>query len=107
MPSSPTELDGVDLLSFLDGTKTTAPHEVLFWRWRAEQAIRMGEWKLVRGSENKSWRLIDLGHDVKEENDLTNQYPDRAKDMLTRFEEWNATLQPPGPLFKDTLEADD
>ncbi len=101
------KLDGVNLLPFLDGTSTADPHEALFWRWRAEQAVRMGDWKLVRGKEHRAWRLIDLAHDVKEEHDLTEQHPDKAKALLARFEQWNATLLPPGPSFKDTTEADD
>jgi hypothetical protein len=67
----------------------------------------MGDWKLVRGKEHRAWRLIDLAHDVKEEHDLTEQHPDKAKALLARFEQWNATLLPPGPSFKDTTEADD
>jgi arylsulfatase A-like enzyme len=106
-PPTDLALDGVNLLPFLDGTSTADPHEALFWRWRAEQAVRMGDWKLVRGKEHRAWRLIDLAHDVKEEHDLTEQHPDKAKALLARFEQWNATLLPPGPSFKDTTEADD
>lgn len=79
----------------------------MFWRWRAEQAVRMGDWKLVRGKEHRAWRLIDLAHDVNEEHDLIKQHPDKAKALLTRYEQWNATLLPPGPSFKDITEAED
>lgn len=106
-PPAGLALDGVNLLPFLDGTNTNEPHEALFWRWRAEQAVRMGDWKLVRGKEHRAWRLIDLAHDVKEEHDLIKQHPDKAKALLTRYEQWNATLLPPGPSFKDITEAED
>lgn len=106
-PPAGLNLDGVNILPFLEGTNATDPHEALFWRWRAEQAIRMGDWKLVRGRENKPWRLIDLIHDVKEEHDLTAQHPDKAKALLARFDQWNATLLPAGPSFKDITEGDD
>lgn len=98
------QLDGVNLLPFLDGRQRSDPHEALFWRWRAEQAIRVGDWKLVRGREQKAWRLIDLVSDVKEANDLTAKHPEKAKELLTRFEAWNSTLPPVGPSFKDTTE---
>jgi len=98
------QLDGVNLLPFLHGRQRSDPHEALFWRWRAEQAVRMGDWKLVRGREQKEWRLIDLVNDVKEANDLTAQHPEKAKELLTRFEAWNRTLPPVGPSFKDTTE---
>lgn len=94
----------MNLLPFLDGRQGSDPHEALFWRWRAEQAIRLGDWKLVRGREQKEWRLIDLVSDVKETNDLTAKHPEKAKELYSRFEVWNATLPPVGPSFKDTTE---
>jgi len=101
------QLDGVNLLPFLDGQQRSDPHEALFWRWRAEQAIRIGDWKLVRGREQKAWRLIDLASDVKVANDLTGKHPEKAKELLTRFEAWNSTLPPVGPSFKDATEGEE
>ena len=100
-------LDGVNLLPFLRGEDSADPHEALFWRWRAEQAIRVGDWKLVRGKEQKPWRLIDLSHDEKEQHDLTARHPERAKELLNRFEKWASALPPVGPSFKDTTEGED
>jgi arylsulfatase A-like enzyme len=99
--------DGMNLLPFLTGENTADPHEALFWRWRAEQAIRMGDWKLVRGRAEKQWRLIDLSHDVKEEHDLTPQHPDKATELRARFEKWASELPPVGPSLKDTTEGDE
>lgn len=42
------QLDSVNLLPFLDGQQRSDPHEALLWRWRAEQAILSGDWKLAR-----------------------------------------------------------
>ena len=42
------KLDGVDLLPFLTGAETKAPHETLYWRLGEQAAIRRGDWKLVR-----------------------------------------------------------
>lgn len=100
-------LDGVNLLPFLRGENVTDPHEALFWRWRAEQAIRMSDWKLVRGKEQKVWRLIDLASDAKEERDLIAQNPVKAKELLARFEQWESRLPPVGPSFKDAIEGDE
>jgi arylsulfatase A-like enzyme len=112
-PLDGVQLDGVNLLPFLEGKNTADPHEVLFWRWRAEQAIRMGDWKLLRcggkhgGTEPKQWRLTNLSQDVKEEHDLTAKYPEKAKELLERFEKWGSVLPPVGPSFKDTIEGDE
>jgi arylsulfatase A-like enzyme len=105
-PIDGVPLDGVNLLPFLDGSERSDPHEALFWRWRAEQAIRIGDWKLVCGREQKARRLIDLVSDAKEANDLTAQHPEKAKELLTRFDAWNRTLPPVGPSFKDTTESE-
>ena len=106
-PLAGVTLDGVNLLPFLLGKNSADPHESLFWRWRSEQAIRMGDWKLVRGKAQKQWRLIDLTKDVKEQGDLTAQHTEKAKALLSRFEKWEATLPPVGSSFKDTTEGDD
>lgn len=98
------QLDGVNLLPFLRGQQQSDPHEALFWRWRAEHAIRIGDWKLARGREKKEWRLVDLASDVKEANDLTAQHPEKAKELLTRFDAWNRTLPSVGPSFKDSMK---
>ena len=42
------KLDGVNLLPYLDGKNTGAPHETLYWRFGEQMAIRQGDWKLVR-----------------------------------------------------------
>jgi arylsulfatase A-like enzyme len=106
-PPTDLALDGVNILPFLRGENAADPHEVLFWRWRGEQALRLGDWKIVRGADHKEWRLIDLAHDIKEERDLTAELPDKAKTMLARFEKWAATLPPVGPGFRDTSEGDE
>ena len=106
-PPAGLTLDGVNLVPFLRGENAAEPHEALFWRWRAEQAIRMGDWKLVRGKERKEWRLIDLAKDVKEQHDLAAQHPDKAKAMQARFDQWAAALPPVGASFKDTTEGDE
>ena len=106
-PLAGVQLDGVNLLPFLRGENASDPHEALFWRWRAEKAIRMGDWKLVCGKDQKQWRLIDLNQDAEEAHDLTTQHPEKAKELLARFDEWAKALPPVGPSFKDTTEGDD
>jgi len=103
-PLANCSLDGVNLLPFLKDTQPGDPHNALFWRWRSEQAVRQGDWKLLRGRDNHAWRLIDLSKDLKEETDLTPQYPEKAKAMLAMFERWSAEMPPVGPDFKDTAE---
>ena len=43
------KIEGVNLLPYLTGEKTAAPHEALYWRFGPQVAIRKGNWKLVKG----------------------------------------------------------
>ena len=100
------KLDGVNLLPFLKGEQFSDPHEVLFWRWREELAIRAGDWKLVKSPRfyNKDWWLIDLGSDIEERHDLTAEHPEIATNLRDQWEAWNASHPPIGPNFRSDSE---
>lgn len=42
------KVEGVDLLPYVTGKNTAAPHEALYWRFGKQIAIRKGDWKLVK-----------------------------------------------------------
>jgi arylsulfatase A-like enzyme len=100
------KLDGVDLLPFLAGVKSGAPHEVLYWRFGEQMAIRVGDYKLVRYDMNVETRrggkepvsapkLYHLASDVGETKDLAAAMPDRLETMQAKWDAWNATLMAP------------
>jgi len=93
LPHDP-ELDGVNLVPYLTGEKTGAPHEALYWRWIAQSAIRKGNWKYVR-CNNREY-LFDIEKDVEEKNDLLAKHPEIAKELHEDLKSWCATLNPPG-----------
>ena len=39
---NPLGADGVNLLRYLTGEVTTAPHEALYWRFGPQKAVRKG-----------------------------------------------------------------
>ena len=101
------KLDGVNLLPFLSGEKKDAPHEALFWRYKAwthkpEQdawAIREGDWMLVRnGWARTPPALYNLAEDPEQRNDLSNVYPERFAGMRKRWEAWDAGNVNPGSV---------
>ncbi|TFG50821.1 MAG: sulfatase [Candidatus Brocadiia bacterium] len=101
------KLDGVNLLPFLSGGKTGAPHDVLYWRLGEQMAIRIGDYKLVRydsnadtltGAKNQpvtAAKLYRLSGDIGETKDLAAAMPDKAKELQSKWDEWNATLMKP------------
>jgi arylsulfatase A-like enzyme len=97
------KLDGVDLLPYLTGAKAKKPHDILYWRFGAQMAIRKGDWKLVRYDpnvdENKTGinpaKLYNLADDIGESNDLAAKEPARVKELQAAWDEWNKGNVPP------------
>lgn len=110
-PKADWGLDGVDLLPFLGKDHEKAPHETLYWRLGGQAAIRRGDWKLVRydrtvdtpgarsnaaaGPPLSPFRLYNLAEDVGEAHDRSSEYPDKARELLTAWEDWSRTLARP------------
>jgi len=100
-------LDGLDLLPYLSGEKTGAPHEALYWRFGAQMAVRVGDYKLLRYDSNADTRtgagnqpvtgprLYNLADDVGETKDLAAAMPERVKELQSKWDAWNATLVQP------------
>ncbi len=95
-------IDGVNLLPYLSGQNTNAPHDALFWRFNFPKdkpnqhgwAIRKGDWKLVRnGWAQTPPALYNLADDKAEETNLINKYPEKAAEMQKEWESWNSTIQ--------------
>ena len=106
-----TPLEGKSLLPVFIGEQREG-HEALFWNqdglWRA---IRAGKWKLVspdywvpykpwrRDPANRPpvdwapvpdglWELYDMDADRTEENNLADKYPDRVREMVRMYYNW-------------------
>jgi arylsulfatase A-like enzyme len=86
--------DSVNLLPFLKGDATGAPHERLYWRSDARRAVREGDWKLVRNGDEPA-QLFHLRSDLGEKNDLATAQPDTVKRLDAALEAWTAELIPP------------
>ncbi|MEW6161582.1 MAG: sulfatase-like hydrolase/transferase [Verrucomicrobiota bacterium] len=94
--STGAKLDGVNLLPFLTGEKTGQPHEVLYWRFGEQWAIRKGDWKLVASRpDGKEPRLFNLAQDMGEAKDLASAQPDKVKELKTTWAAWNAEQEAP------------
>ena len=85
----PAEMDGVNLIPFLEGKDSGTPHKSLFWRYGKDSAVRNGNWKLsVR--EGVGSRLYDLSKDPGEKKDLSGEQPERVKELKAEWDRWNA-----------------
>jgi arylsulfatase A-like enzyme len=86
--TSEAKLDGVDLLPYLLGEKTTAPHDYLCWRAGVQHAIRIGDWKLVQATRDTPSQLFNLEADLSEQADLSAKEPAKLNELTAKFAEW-------------------
>jgi hypothetical protein len=62
------------------------PERTIFWRAGDTKAARRGPWKLV--VEKKKSSLFDLSSDIGEQDDLSEQNPERFNEMLRQLAAW-------------------
>jgi arylsulfatase A-like enzyme len=90
----PAELDGVNLIPYLTGEKDGIPHEVLYWRFFEQSAIRMGEWKFLKAGPREF--LFNLGPQGIEKENLILLEPEKAMELKSRLNDWAGELYIPG-----------
>jgi arylsulfatase A-like enzyme len=107
------KLDGVDLLPYLRGEKTDAPHATLYWRFGGQMAVRSGDWKLVKAvtgggraggggaasrrekATAEGAKLFNLKDDPGEQTDLAAKHPETVKELAARWRKWNSEMVDP------------
>ena len=102
------EIDGVDLLPYVNGTLEDDPHEAIFWRTGTYRAVRSGDWKLQLSDPDERPFLYNLALDPAEEQNLATTEPEQLrrlkKVMQTGMSDWALPLRPPlvrGPNYPD------
>lgn len=97
------DIDGVDLLPFINGVNKERPHEVLFWKKDARGVIRKGDWKLIRYPDRPA-ELYNIPEDISETNNLADQHPNKVKEMFKELFAWELTLERPRWMLKKSFE---
>ncbi len=73
-------------------TKNKAPERTYCWEHEGNQAIRKGNWKLVKEFQETYWSLYNLAKDPTEINDLSGIEAARAKAMMEEYAVWFAKV---------------
>jgi arylsulfatase A len=86
-------VDGISFLPTLLGKKEQQEHEYLYWEFHEKngrQAIRKGDWKLVRydvfSPEKISTELYNIAEDPSETRNIAEEKPDITKELLLLME---------------------
>jgi len=68
----------------------------MFWEWSSGQAVRQGDWKLVRWGKQNPWDLYKVSEDPSETINLAGLFPDTVEMMAKMFQAWQreAGLEP-------------
>jgi arylsulfatase A-like enzyme len=89
-------LDGVNLIPFLTGENSGAPHDYLFWRMfdKRHAAVRSGSDKLVTIYPEDDTSLYRISDDIDESADISNANPERTDLLDKKLKEWSSQLKP-------------
>ena len=91
---TPENIDGISFLPTLLGEEGQKEHAHLYWEFHEKggrQAVRKGNWKLVRydvfDSSKTTTELYDLSTDLGEENNVSEKHPEVVEELLSLMEQ--------------------
>jgi arylsulfatase A-like enzyme len=87
--AAPKNIDGISFLPTLTGKGKQLLHETLYWEFHemnGRQALRKGDWKLIRYNafvpEKTTTEIYNVKTDVGEEKNRAGDHPELVKEML-------------------------
>jgi len=94
-PSQESNLDGANLLPFINKEISTEPHKTLFWRSGNHQSVLHENWKyIVSKKENFHW-LFNTSVDPTEKNNLIESHPKKAQLLKSLLDQFNSEQADP------------
>lgn len=104
-------VDGVSFVPLLKGADHL-DREAIYWHYphygnqggTPGSSIRMGDYKLIEFFEDGRLELYNLREDIKEEHNLVDEEPERAREMQKMLAEWRrrveAKIPEPNPDYE-------
>jgi arylsulfatase A-like enzyme len=87
-------VEGVDLMPYLLGEDSSAPHDTLYWLTHHGAALRAGDWKLILEPRGRT-KLFNLDKDLGEQQDLSSEYPEMVDGLIRNLNEWSRDFPEP------------
>ena len=100
------QTDGVSILPTITGKGNQKTHKYLYWEFHEEggrQAVRQGDWKLVKQkikSGNPTYELYNLKNDEFEKQDISAQHPGK----VSRLKKLIDKAHTPSAMFNFGME---
>ncbi len=93
------EIDGIDLIPYINGENKDYPHKYLYWQNRDKDidAIRDERYKYIRIKDEEF--IFDLTNDLGEENNIISSSKNIYNRLKSKFEEWEKDMI--DPVFMD------
>jgi hypothetical protein len=90
-------LDGVNLIPYLTGKKSGAPHDAIYLRKfdQNKYSVRSGDYKLIIQSKDEKPQLYNLDTDIGEENEIADQHPQELQRLEALRAQWDSELIEP------------
>jgi arylsulfatase A-like enzyme len=97
------EIDGFSLVPIFKSGNATSKHELMYFQWEDQWAVREGKWKLIvngrdtsgkfsghqeKEEEMESPYLADLEDENPEEINYANEHPEIVERLTKLYEEW-------------------
>lgn len=73
---APSDIDGISILPTLLNQGKQEKHEMLYWEFRSQIAVRKQNWKAIQTKPNRAWELYDLNKDISETTNMAEKHPD-------------------------------
>ena len=78
---TPKDIDGISFLPTLLNHGEQKKHEMLYWEFRSQTAVRKGHWKAIQTKPTRDWELYDLNKDISENINIAEKHPNLLSKM--------------------------
>lgn len=102
--------DGISLMPTLTGKGKQKEHDYFYFEFQelgGRQAVRKGDWKLIRlkasKGDNSIWELYNLAADPSEVHNIIQEYPEKAKELAAIMQEAHI-YDPNWPLLQEEFK---
>ncbi|MEA2068955.1 MAG: sulfatase-like hydrolase/transferase, partial [Verrucomicrobiota bacterium] len=90
-------LDGVNLIPYLKGKNSGAPHDAIYLRKfdGGQYTVRSGDYKMIIPFAGGAAQLYNVAEDIGEENDIAQQHPEKLQRLEELRVQWDSQLVEP------------